>query len=183
MVYNPPQGWDQRSTQGWDQRSTSSFTSPPDPRSAPRQKPPAGWPVAVYTALFGMFGALSASKRAAKARALGASTSKYWATFAVLLILNTFVVICLVIPVFIPVYMNYRESAQTKVVESRLLTEARTAATAADAPEPTSVECRGDGPFVDGFRTYQCVAYFADDSAQRVTLLADLDGNWKPPTN
>lgn len=51
--------------------------------SVPQIKVPGIGPVIAFTAIFGVFGAISAARRSGKAKAAGVSGSKYWTAFGI----------------------------------------------------------------------------------------------------
>jgi hypothetical protein len=62
---------------------------PPPPQggypSVPQFKVPGVGPVIAFTAIFGVFGAISAARRSSKAKNAGFPTNKYWVTFGITL--------------------------------------------------------------------------------------------------
>ncbi len=141
--------------------------------NAARPKPPAWWPVVAWTFFFGILGALSASRRAGRARRGRNSTAPYWVAWAVTLAAST-VTGAAVAAVGVPAYLDYREDAVTKVVQEKLRTDVQGGAAAAK-----SVTCAPDGPRdAAGLRRYDCLLTTEDGRSGSFAVTADTDGNW-----
>ena len=102
---------------------------PEEMHNAARAEPPAWWPVVVWTFFFGIFGLISASRRATQARRGRNSPAPYWVawgvTVAVLSVLGV-----MAAAVCVPAYLAYREDVITKVVQENILTDGRLQASA-----------------------------------------------------
>ena len=140
--------------------------------NAARPQPPSWWPVVVWTFFFGVLGAVSASRRAARARRGRNSAAPYWVAWGVTVAAGA-ALAAGVVAAGVPAYLDYREGAVTKVVQERLRTDAQ-----AGAPV-TSVTCEPVGPRdAAGDRRYDCLLATEDGRTGSVTVTADADGNW-----
>ncbi|MGW4947121.1 hypothetical protein ACWEOZ_36675 [Actinoplanes sp. NPDC004185] len=149
---------------------------PDEIRHASRAEAPAVWPVAVFTMLFGILGAISAKRRADQARRTRNSTAPYWITFVIALVAGAFCSFVasavLVGPLITELQENQRlEAVQRNVVGDGQLKNARINATAA--------QCRPVGERdVEGMRDYLCRLTLDDGHTATLTLTADEAGQW-----
>ncbi|MFC7534997.1 hypothetical protein [Actinoplanes sp. GCM10030250] len=140
-----------------------------------RPETPSWRPVVVLTFFFSLLGAVSAFRRAGKARRYGHKRAPYWIAFGVTLVLATVFWLAL-FRVAVPVYLDYREQAITKVVQEAILNDGRVEkALALDVSDPT---CTPDGDRTDGLRTYLCT-FKAEGGRQSLFIKADERGNWE----
>ncbi len=141
--------------------------------NAARPQPPSWWPVVAWTFFFGFFGAVSAGRRAGRARRGRNSAAPYWVAWGVTLV-ATAVLGAVVAAVGVPAYLDYREDAVTQVVQEKLQADAQGGgATAA------TVTCEPDGPRdAGGLRRYDCLLAREDGRTGPFTVIADADGNW-----
>ncbi|WP_433795057.1 hypothetical protein [Actinoplanes sp. CA-252034] len=73
-------------TTPYPQQPAGAYPPPPQAYpSVPQFKVPGVGPVVAFTAIFGLFGAISAARRSSKARNAGFPTNKYWVTFGITL--------------------------------------------------------------------------------------------------
>jgi hypothetical protein len=149
---------------------------PEEMHTAARAEPPAWWPVLIWTFFFGVFGLVSASRRANQARRGRNSPAPYWiawaATSAVLSVLGAVVAVAAV-----PAYLAYREDAVTKVVQEKIMTDGRLQASA--HVTATTANCEPIGPRdTSGARRYDCVLSLDDGRTGSLIVTADESGNW-----
>jgi len=149
---------------------------PEEMHNAARPTPPSWWPVLVWTWFFGPLGAISAARRAGRARRGQNSVAPYWVAWAAMT--AVFVVgMGVWAALAVPTYLHFREDAITKLVQSNVvgdgqLTESsRVTATKAAC---TPVGVRG----TDGLRRYDCVLTLNDGRTGSLTVTADADGAW-----
>lgn len=147
----------------------------PDAAGRVRPQPPAVWPVAVWTLLFGIFGGLSAARRAKQAAALGVRGHRYWGTFLGLLVPVLLVQFGIVVAVAVPVYLNTVRTAEAKVLASMIVRDGQ-----ANEPGQPRVELARCTPLVaaGGRQPYQCVVNYSDTSRRVLTIVADGAGGW-----
>ncbi|GAB1690187.1 hypothetical protein [Krasilnikovia sp. M28-CT-15] len=150
---------------------------PEELRLAAQPRPPAAWPVAVWTLLFGVFGAIPARRRAAKARRIRASAAPYWIVFGVSLALGALITAGVGQTLVLPEYLELREGAVLKQLQENIVADGElpnaakmTATTATCQP----LDERGD----DGLRNYECALTLADGRARTVRVTADSHGDW-----
>jgi hypothetical protein len=149
---------------------------PDEMRHASRAQAPAVWPVAVFTMLFGILGAISAKRRADQARRTRNSAAPYWITFLISLLAGAFCSFVfsavLVGPLVTELQENQRlEAVQRNVVGDGQLKNARINVTAA--------QCRPVGERdVEGMRDYLCRLTLDDGHTATLTLTADEAGQW-----
>jgi hypothetical protein len=135
--------------------------------------PPPAWPVAVWTLLLGLFGALSAARRAGVARTAGAPTGRYWAVF-----FGTFVPVAAVwavlgSAVLIPAFVDYRRAAMVRNLESSIV-----AGSGAQGITLTSATCEViTMSTTDGSGTFRC-AVTAEGKNATLDVTARSDGTW-----
>jgi hypothetical protein len=150
---------------------------PDEMQNAARMEPPAVWPVALLTFLFGVFGIVSASRRAGQARRGRNSVTPYWVTFVITLVVAGFVWTVFAATVAVPVYTGYREGAVLDVVERNVVGDGQLKQAHITA---TAAQCRAvsdRGP--DGMRDYLCTLTLDDGHTASLSLTADRDGTWK----
>lgn len=149
-----------------------------DPQQLPwmygEAKPPSAWPVAVFTLIFGIFGGISAGRRANRARAMGVGGARYWGTFAAVLAGNLLLIGLLVV-VLVPVFLNVRETALTKDLESRIVSDS---ATDSATPAVKSADCTPVTRNSDGTRSYTCLIGFVDGRSQSFNIIVDAQRQW-----
>lgn len=138
---------------------------------------PAVWPVAVFSVLFGPLGAISAVRRASQARAAGARVAPYWIVQAAGLVV--FLLLGVIgVSAFVPAYLNYREAALTKALESAIVhdtvpTAAGVSVVSADCTPLTAVATS------DGTRVYRCQIAVSDGHDGPVNVVTSRDGTWR----
>jgi len=149
---------------------------PEEMHTAARAEPPAWWPVVVITFFFGVFGLISASRRANQARRGRNSTAPYWiawgVTAAVLSVLGA-----IAAAVSVPAYLAYREDVITKVVQENILNDGRLQASAHITA--ATANCEPISPRdAAGARRYDCVLSLEDGRTGSLVVTADEAGNW-----
>ena len=139
---------------------------------------PPVWPVAVFTLLFGVFGAVPAGRRATRAKAAGGGAAAYWLTFGLIHGVMVAVLVLLAVAVGVPAYVAAREGAIVKVLQESVVSTARAADT---TPAVIGADCRAEGErAADGLRPYRCVLTLADGRTSTMHVRADEDGRWVP---
>jgi hypothetical protein len=150
--------------------------------NAGRARPPAVWPVAVFTLLFGVLGSISATRRAADARRGHNSTAPYWIAFGVALLAGSFLSFVAAVAVVRPAIADMQErdavsALQTNVVKDGGL--AKATGMTATAATCTAVDIRGS----DGRRDYSCLLKLSDGRTGTIEVTADKAGAWEPVKN
>jgi hypothetical protein len=149
---------------------------PEEMHNASRPAPPSWWPVVAWTALLGVLGIVSASRRAGQARRGRNSPAPYWvawgATMAVVSVVGV-----IVLAAGVPAFLDYREGVATKAVESALkngeqLTESAGVTASSATCEPVGARDAG------GTRRYDCTLALDDGRTGTLAITADPDGNW-----
>jgi hypothetical protein len=143
---------------------------------AGRPAPPSSLPTAVLTILFGPLGAISAARRAKKARRQGNPRSPYWLTFGVTLGVYT-LLMAVAVSAAIPLFLTYQENAATAAVESNVVNggKIRTSAgvTVKSATcSPTSVRA------ASGLRPYTCRVTLSSGVTGTLHVTANRGGIW-----
>ncbi|GAA0239275.1 hypothetical protein [Cryptosporangium japonicum] len=137
---------------------------------------PKAWPVAAFTLLFGIFGAISAARRSSDARALGLPGGRYWGVFAGALVASFAVwtlVLGIVIAITVPLYLNYKSTVMTTTeLEQALVSSPSADGSVVDA---TCIESAVNPV---GVGTYECLVHFDNgtDLPYRITVASD--GSW-----
>ncbi|UQU63409.1 hypothetical protein COUCH_31025 [Couchioplanes caeruleus] len=153
---------------------------PEEMQKAPRAQAPALWPVAVFTFLFGVLGAISAARRADQARRGRNGTAPYWVTFVAMLVVSSFFWIVTGFAVGVPAYLEVREGATVKVLQENVVSDGQLAKANISA---TDADCRAAGDRrPDGTRDYLCQLTLSDGRTGQVMVTADEHGDWKPLT-
>ena len=149
---------------------------PDEMRHASRAQAPAVWPVAAFTMLFGILGAVSAKRRADQARRTHNSIAPYWIAFLVSVAAGAFCWFVLAAAVIAPMYIEFRETAILKAVQSNVvgdgqLKDARIAVTAAQCRAVTDRD-------TEGMRDYLCRLTLEGGRTGTLALTADESGQW-----
>ncbi|GIF00792.1 hypothetical protein [Paractinoplanes rishiriensis] len=142
-------------------------------RAAARPKAPSWIPVAVFTFLFGLFGAISAHRRAKRAAWTGNSKQPYWIAFGVTMVVSTVLGVIMAISALIPLYLVVREDAAEKALESSIVQSKPANGPAATAADCTPTAERGD----DGLRPYTCTVTLEGGRKAGLRVVADDQGN------
>jgi hypothetical protein len=154
---------------------------PDEMRKASRAQPPAVWPVAVFTLLFGVLGVISAVRRAADARRGHNSTAPYWITFVVTLVTGGFLSFVLGIVAIQPMIDDFREGYRLDAVQDQVLHDGQLARANITA---TEAKCHAVGDRrSDGMRDYLCRLTLSDGHTASLTLTADPEGRWSSESN
>jgi hypothetical protein len=152
---------------------------PEEMQNADRPRPPAVWPVVVCTLLFGVFGAISASRRMRRARRMRISTARYWIAFLVTLVAAGFLSFAVATVAALPIIDNVRETVAVDAVQQNLVRDGRlqkTAGMTATAATCTAVDMRRS----DGKRDYNCLLTLSDGRTGTIGVTADRAGDWTP---
>ena len=139
--------------------------------NASRPQPPSWVPVVLFTFFFGAFGAISAARRAAEARSGRNDRHPYWIAFGATMAAGL-AAWSVAAAIWVPVYLDVRENAVTKTVESSM-TATGNGVTATEC-EPTGDRAAG------GRRTYLCQVSLSDGRTGEIRVTADAEGHWKP---
>jgi hypothetical protein len=152
---------------------------PEEMHNAGRARPPAVWPVVVFTLLFGVFGAITTSRRAAQARRVRNSTTPYWVAFLITLVAGGYLSFMVTTAAVLPAIDNIRESAAVDAVQQNLVGDGRlqkTAGTTATSATCTALDVRRS----DGRRDYSCLLTLDDGRTGTIGVTADRAGAWAP---
>jgi hypothetical protein len=149
---------------------------PEEMRNAARPAPPSWWPVAVWTFFFGILGAVSAGRRAERARRGGNSSAPYWITWAAAMGVSA-VMSSVMVLVAYPAYQNYHEQSVTTQVEKKMRTDGTLKGLLGVGA--TAVNCDPQANRDDaGMRAYECALTLEDGRTGTLTVTADTDGSW-----
>jgi hypothetical protein len=130
-------------------------------------------PVVAFTFFFGLLGAISAARRSAKARAVGASTSRYWIAFAATLAIGWVAIFGIVLAINAASGTTINSAYLEKsIVKNGDFSSGATKATATAATcTPAEVTANGAG-------TYRCMIDFSDGDRQSFAVTVGPDGKW-----
>jgi len=143
---------------------------------AGRPEPPSWVPVAVITFLAWPFGAISAARRAGRARRQGSARYPYWLAFGLTVGLSSFLLLVSV-ALAVPFYLAFREGAATAALESDLVHGGKVKTTG--GATVTRAECTPTAPrSSDGRRAYACGLTLSDGRTGTLRVVADRDGHW-----
>lgn len=144
--------------------------------NAARPRPPAWWPVVIWTFFFGILGIVSAARRANQARRVRNSPAPYWIAWGLTMAVTAGLSVG-AIAVALPAYLTYRESAVTKQVQDNIQTDGRLQESA--GVTAATATCDPLGPRDSGgTRLYDCVLALEDGRTGSLKVSADSDGNW-----
>jgi hypothetical protein len=149
---------------------------PDEMRHASRAQAPAVWPVAAFTMLFGVLGAISAKRRADQARRTHNSTAPYWIAFLISVAASTFCWFVLAAVLVVPMLAEIRETnsleaVQRNVVADGQLKDARITVTAAQCRAVTDRDAAG-------MRDYLCQLTLEGGRTGTLAVTADESGQW-----
>jgi hypothetical protein len=146
-------------------------------RDAARPEPPSWWPVLVVTVLFGVFGAIPAARRAARAKRDRNSRAPYWVVFGISLVAVATLEAGVAV-VGVPAWSAARETAATTSLQSGMVDNGKIntpAGTTVRSAACTPVGRRGPS----GLRAYTCVVTLSDGQTGTMKVVADRHGVWK----
>ena len=137
---------------------------------------PKAWPVAVFTVLFGIFGALSAARRSTDARAQGLPGGRYWGVFAGALV-GSFAIWTFVLGVGIAVTVPlYLETTSTVMTTNEL--EQELASSDSVGGSVTGATCLEEAVDPLGAGTYSCRLRLDDGADLPYRITVSDDGSW-----
>jgi hypothetical protein len=151
---------------------------PEQVHASARPEAPSWRPVVFLTFFFSLLGAVSAMRRAGKARQYGRNRAPYWIAFVATWLAGAAFWSMLTVNVALPAYLNYREQAITKTLRSGILGDGRVET--ALAAEVNGATCSPDGDRdADGMRTYLCTFDLVEGGKTSLYVRADERGNWE----
>ncbi|MEU4427270.1 hypothetical protein AB0F81_42155 [Actinoplanes sp. NPDC024001] len=151
---------------------------PEEVHAAARPEAPSWRPVVVLTFFFGLVGAVSAMRRAGKARRYGRNRAPYWLAFAGTYVFALAFWTVLAVNVALPAYLNYREGAVTKNLQSVILDDGRVEK--ALLAEVSGAVCAPEADRgADGLRPYLCTFDLTEGGKTSLHVRADERGNWE----
>jgi len=150
---------------------------PEEMHNAGRPRPPAVWPVAVFTIFFGILGAVSASRRATRARHGRNSTAPYWLTWVITLVARALLVFVVTTMVVQPFVADRRETTAVEALQHNLVSDGTLTRTV--GVKATTATCTAIGPrAADGTREYSCLLKLDNGKTGTVGVTADRAGTW-----
>lgn len=152
------------------QYAPTRYAATPQYPATARTQRPSAVPVVLFTVLFGIFGSISASRRAKKAKAAGGTGTPYWAAFGITLV----AVIGLQLALLALIMANAKIATPGKLEQSIV------AAASGDGVHPTAASCAEAGVHQDGTGQYRCAITFSDGTHGTYTITVDRDGRWTP---
>lgn len=132
---------------------------------------PSWGPVVAWTFFFSILGAISAARRAGKAKRAGHPGHPYWIAFGATWV-SAFVIWTLVGVVALPIYLSVRHSAVAKTIASELTAEPATKGVRITAADCKALNQKGPG----GLDAYSCAVTLSTGNRGAITVLADGDG-------
>lgn len=144
---------------------------------AGRSGAPSWIPVVVFTFFFGPLGAISAARRAGKARRTRNDRYPYWVAFAATWALGWVLSAVILTLVALPAYLTLRESATTAALQSSLVHDGQV-----KTPKGTTVKSAACTPATaraNGLRTYTCALALSNGRTASLKVVADDHGGWK----
>ncbi|MFI5959054.1 hypothetical protein [Cryptosporangium sp. NPDC051539] len=159
-----------------------AFPNAPWPQVPPLFDGPKAWPVAVFTVFFGIFGAISAARRAGDARALGLPVGRYWGVFVGALV-GSFAIWTLVFGLFVAIELPaYLKSVSTIMTTTQLEQELEASSAAGVAVNDAA--CTEESVDPDGTGFYECQIAFDDGENLAYRITVNDDGTWsETPVN
>jgi hypothetical protein len=167
--YGAPHGyWDEQAGDGgpW-------LVSGGSATAVARSEAPAVWPVVLFTLLMIIPGAVSAQRRARQAEEAGRSVRPYYLAFGLVAVVSFLIGL---IPTSF-VYVEVRESALTKLVQSNIVSDGKLRAST--GLTVTKAKCAPTAARAEnGRRPYVCEVNVSDGRYGTLNVVADGDGNW-----
>lgn len=158
----------------------TGYPSAPAARTLAGQVPAVG-PVVGCTLVFGPFGAISAARRADRARALGVSGRKYWIAFGVALAAGC-AVAALVVVAGLEMGIDSLSLTSHKITPAWLARSIVQDGTFTDGAGETvkagSAVCNAEKVDSDGAGTYRCTIAFAGNDRESFVVAVDAAGRW-----
>ena len=143
---------------------------------AGRPKPPSWIPVAVITFLTMPFGAISAARRAGRARREGNARYPYWLAFGLTFGLSSFLAL-VTGALAVPFYLEFREGIAAGLLQSNLVHDGKVKTTGgATVTRATCTPTAARGS--TGLRAYTCGLTLSDGRTATLRVVADRDGHW-----
>jgi hypothetical protein len=134
---------------------------------------PAWWPVVAFTAVSGPFGAISAARRAHRARLHRRDRYPYWLAYALTLVV-------LVAPLTYYGYVIARDVVRAMTLDENVRHEPAGLGLAAGTTV-RSADCRPAGSWrADGTRVYACAVELGDGRTEKLAVAANGKGAWRP---
>ncbi|WP_433376811.1 hypothetical protein ACQPZX_08550 [Actinoplanes sp. CA-142083] len=136
-------------------------------------RPKPSWkPVAAWTFFFGIFGIISAARRADKAKRVGQDQGPYWIAFGVTLVVAG--LFWTIVPkVLLTAYIDHRRGAVAKSIEGELMNRP-----AAKGAHITAADCKPlDATRHGGDNAYSCHVTLSSGSRGTVTVRLNSDGS------
>ncbi len=138
-------------------------------------------PVIAFTALFGVFGAISASGRAKRARAVGAPTRPYWVAFA-----GTLAAVWALLIVIIVASSGGASDTSgltsgkvtSASLEASIVRDGEFKSSDGTVAKPSDATCTAGTVDDNGAGTYRCMIDFADNSRASYVVTTDAAGKW-----
>jgi hypothetical protein len=153
---------------------------------APVGEAPGIGTVIVITALFGLFGAIPAAKRAGKAQALGLPSGKYWMAFGATLVLSwvagIFLLIMMISAAAAAVDETSGAAQSTPItadwLEQSIIEKGDFQSTDGSAIKPTDATCAPKSVNDAGAGTWNCTIEFGAKNRQGFEVTVAADGRW-----
>jgi hypothetical protein len=139
---------------------------------------PKVYPVVLLTLLGGIWGAISASRRVRKARAMGAPTGRYWAAWGITLALA----VAVIVPLRLAGLAHDRSARPDKFtatwIENQLVTNSDFKNQSGTVVKVSAATCAPDRVTARGVGTYACAIDFADGYRGTYEVTVDAAGAW-----
>ncbi|WP_051796895.1 hypothetical protein [Catenuloplanes japonicus] len=129
-------------------------------------------PVILFTAIFGILGALSASRRARRAREMGAPTQKYWVAFGLTLLAQWLLF------GIIQLATSGGEAVTSTSLEQSIVREGDFVDRSGAPVTVTGATCVATDVDSDGAGRYDCMLDFNAGGSQAFEVTADASGTW-----
>ena len=129
---------------------------------------PSWGPVVVWTFFFGIFGAISAARRADRAARSRNARYPYWVAFGITLVIGV-VLSAIAVATAVPVYLNFRDHAVTKAVQSSMAGQPA----GARGVTVTRATCTPLDAERNGTRTYTCSLVLSNGRTSTLKVVAD----------
>jgi hypothetical protein len=150
---------------------------PEEMQNASRAKAPAWWPIVLWTMFSGLFGLISASRRAGHARRNRNSAAPYWITWAVSFVAAVFLWNVIIVPTASTLWTGFREGGRTEALQNNIVKDGQLQSTA--RLTAVSAQCEPTAPRTDdGLRRYTCLLKLDDGRTGTLDVKADRDGKW-----
>jgi hypothetical protein len=150
---------------------------PEEMQNASRAKAPAWWPIVLWTMISGLFGLISAARRAGQARRNRNSPAPYWIAWAVSFVAAVLLWNVIIVPAVVTLWGDVREGSRTEALQNNIVKDGQLQSSSRLTAVSARCEPTADRAG-DGLRRYTCLLKLDDGRTGTLDVKADPDGTW-----